>query len=153
FLNFASFFLLPLHIRALGGSERTVGLVMGTGGLAGVVSVFVVGPLLDRFGRRIFLRGGMVAMTFAALGFLDVDRIGPAVYLLRTAQGLAFAASFNAASTLAVELAPAAERAAALGIFGVSTLVTHAIAPALGEQVVALGGFHALFVVAALFST
>ena len=30
FLNFASFFLLPLHIRELGGTERTVGFVFSS---------------------------------------------------------------------------------------------------------------------------
>src|SRR5256712_13808477 len=66
FLTFASFFLLPLHVRALGGTERTIGLVMGTSGLAGLVSVLAVGALLDRFGRRIFLLAGLATMSAAA---------------------------------------------------------------------------------------
>src|SRR6266566_3980333 len=152
FLTFASFFLLPLHVRALGGTERTIGLVMGTSGLAGLVSVLAVGALLDRFGRRIFLLGGIASMSAAAGAFLLVDRIGPAIFALRALQGLAFAAGFNAASTLAAEFAPEGRRAAALGLFGVSTLATHALAPTLGEQLVRLGGFPALFVAASVFS-
>src|SRR5438094_4774444 len=152
FLTFASFFLLPLHVRALGGTERTIGLVMGTSGLAGLVSVLAVGALLDRFGRRIFLLAGLATMSAAAGAFLLVDRIGPGIFLLRAVQGLAFAAGFNAASTLAAEFAPEGRRAAALGLFGVSTLATHALAPTLGEQLVRLGGFPALFVAAAVFS-
>src|SRR3989475_551514 len=69
FLTFASFFLLPLHVRALGGTERTIGLVMGTSGLAGLVSVLAVGALLDRFGRRIFLLAGLATMSAAAAVF------------------------------------------------------------------------------------
>ena len=152
FLTFASFFLLPLHVRALGGSERTVGFVMGTNGVAGLVSVFLLGPLLDRYDRRIFLRGGILVMMVATLGYLAVDRIGPLLFVLRIVQGVAFAAGFNAASTLAAELAPPARRAAALGLFGVSTLGTHALAPTIGEQVIRLGGFPTLFVVAAGYS-
>ena len=152
FLTFASFFLLPLHVRALGGSERTIGLVMGMSGLAGLASIVAVGALLDRFGRRIFLLGGFATMAVSTAGFLLVDRIGPALFILRGVQGLAFAAGFNAASTLAVEFAPAGRRAAALGVFGVSTLATHALAPALGEQIVHRGGFAALFIVAAACS-
>jgi MFS family permease len=152
FLTFASFFLLPLHIRALGGSERAIGFAMGTTGLSGLASVFVVGILLDRFGRIVFLRGGLAAMALASLAFLAVDRVGPALFVLRGVQGLAFAAGFNAASTLAAEFAPPERRAAALGLFGVSTLITHAIAPALGELIVSQAGFHALFVVAAAYS-
>ena len=152
FLNFASFFLLPLHVRALGGSERTIGLVTGITGLSGLASIFVVGTLLDRFGRTVFFRGGLAAMAICTLGFLFVDRIGPALFVLRGLQGLAFAGAFNAASTLAVELAPPERRAAALGLFGISTLTTHAVAPAFGELLIRLGGFPLLFVVAAGFS-
>jgi MFS family permease len=152
FLTFASFFLLPLHIRALGGSERTIGLVMGMAGLSGLASILFVGALLDRFGRRIFLLGGLGVMALTSAAFLFVDRIGPALFILRAVQGLAFAAGFNAASTLAVEFAPPGRRAAALGIFGISTLGTHALAPSLGEVLISHGGFPLLFLVAAAFS-
>jgi MFS family permease len=149
FLTFASFFLLPLHVRALGGSERTVGFVMGTNGVAGLVSIFLLGPVLDRVDRVRFLRAGLAAMLLATLGYLAVDRIGALLFALRIVQGVAFAACFNASSTLAAELAPPARRAAALGLFGLSTLGTHALAPTIGEQVIRLGGFPLLFVVAA----
>jgi MFS family permease len=152
FLTFASFFLLPLHVRALHGSERTIGFVMGTTGISGLVSIVVVGTLLDRFGRRRFLLGGFGTMALASAAFLAVDRIGPLLYVLRGIQGLAFAAAFNAASTLAVDYAPLDRRAAWLGLFGVSTLATHAIAPSVGEVVVAHAGFPALFAVASAWS-
>src|SRR5256886_5361749 len=152
FLTFASFFLLPLHVRALGGSERTIGLVMGTSGVAGLAAAVAVAVLLDRVGRRRFLLGGAATMAVASGGFLFVHAIGPALYALRILQGVAFAAAFNAASTLAVAFAPATRRAAALGLFGVSTLTTHALAPALGELVIAVAGFPALFALAAGFS-
>src|SRR5262249_44779381 len=48
--------------------------------------------------------------------------------------------------------APPARRAAALGLFGVSTLGTHAIAPTIGELLIDHGGFPLLFVVAASYS-
>jgi predicted MFS family arabinose efflux permease len=153
FMNFASFFLLPLHVRDLGGSEHTIGLVMGTTGMAGLVIIPVLAILLDRLERRAFLLAGIATMGLAALGFLLVERIGPLLFVLRVVQGLAFAASFNAASTLAVEFAPPERRAAMLGIFGVSTLATHALAPALGELLIHVGGFHLLFVAAAACST
>jgi len=107
FLNFASFFLLPLHIRALGGSERTIGLVMGTSGVAGLAAVVVIAAVLDRVGCRLFLLAGIATMGAASAAFLFVHAIGPAMYLLRIVQGLAFASAFNAASTLAVVFAPA----------------------------------------------
>ena len=152
FLNFASFFLLPLHVKALGGSETTVGLVMGTSGMASILALPLIGIGIDRFGRRRFFVAGAVAMSAAALGFLSVHAIGPALFALRVVQGVSFAASFTAATTMAAELAVAERRAQALGIFGVSTLLTHAIGPAIGEEIVERFGFPALFVVAAACS-
>lgn len=149
FLNFASYFLLPLHIRALGGNEATIGAVMGINGLASLAVLPLIGLTIDRLGRRRFLLAGAAGMALASLGFVFVDRIGPALYALRAVQGVSFAAAFTAATTFAAEFAPRAQRARALGLFGLSTLLTHALAPGLGEEVVRRAGFDALFLLAA----
>src|SRR6185295_4581040 len=96
FLNFASFFLLPLHVRALGGSESVIGAAMGASGLASLAVLPLVGMSIDRLGRRIFLLLGAAGMTLASLGFLMVDDIGPMLFVLRMLQGLSFAAAFTA---------------------------------------------------------
>lgn len=153
FLNFASFFLLPLHITALGGDEATVGAVMGVAGLAGLIVLPAIGVTIDRYGRRRFLVCGFVGMTVITACYLAIDEIGPAIFALRVCQGVSFAVAFTAASTLAAELAPPARRAQAIGIFGISTLSTHAIAPAVGEEILRHGGFPALFSVGVGLST
>lgn len=152
FMTFATFFLLPVRIRELGGTDAQVGVVMGLNGVSGLAGVFLVGALIDRFGCRIFLRIGLLGMAASALAFAFVDRIGPTMMLLRALQGLAFAAGFNATSTLAAAFAPVERRAAALGMFGVSTLTTHALAPTIGEQVAHARGYPFLFAVAACFA-
>ena len=153
FLNFASFFLLPLYVKSLGGSEAMVGAVMGTGGMAALVVLPLIGVALDRLGRRRFFVAGTIGMTAAALGYLFIDAIGPALFALRIVQGVSFAAAFTASTTLAAELAPYDRRAEALGVFGVSTLLTHALAPTIGEEIIHRAGFHALCVTAAAFTT
>lgn len=152
FLNFASFFLLPLHIKALGGNERTVGAVMGCSGLASLLILPIVGLTIDRFGRRRFLLLGATGMMLAALSFLFVTEIGPVMFALRLLQGVSFAAAFTATTTLAAELAPREQRAQALGLFGLSTLLTHAIAPTLGEEIVRRSGFYTLFAMASVYT-
>jgi MFS family permease len=148
FLNFASFFLLPVHLHELGVSEETIGYVMGTAGFAGIVVLPFLGVLLDRVDRRRFVVAGGVTMALASFGYLLVPIPGPALYGLRIVQGLAFTSAFVTASTLAAELAPLAIRGRALGIFGISTLLTHALAPAFGEIIAHRFGFGALFAVA-----
>jgi MFS family permease len=152
FLNFASFFLLPLFVKGLGGSESMVGAVSGTAGMAALVVLPVIGVAIDRFGRRRFFAAGTITMSVAALSYLLIDGISASLFVLRIVQGLSFAAAFTASTTLAAELAPQDRRAAALGVFGVSTLLTHAIAPMLGEEIIRRSGFPALFVTAAVCS-
>lgn len=149
FLNFASFFLLPLFVMQLGGAETDVGAVMGTTGFASLLAMTQVGRFIDRFGARRFLITGAGGMALVALLFTSAQAIGPWLFLLRVAQGLCFACAFTATTSLAAQLAPPGQRAQVLGVFGLSTILTHAIAPALGEEVVQRFGFQALFVLAA----
>jgi len=148
FLNFASFFLLPLEVKAMGGSEATVGAVMATGGIATLAALPAIGLLIDRVGRRLFLLLGAACMSLASFLYLQIDHIGLALFGLRILQGASFAMAFTATTTFAAELAPRDRRAQALGVFGVSTLLTHAIAPGLGEELVHRAGFNALFATA-----
>ncbi len=152
FLNFASFFLLPLHIKALGGSEAMVGAVMGTQGIATLSVLPFVGVMIDRVGRRRFLMLGAAGMTAASASYLFIDRVGPALFAVRLLQGVSFAAAFTATTTFAADFAPRDRRAQALGIFGLSTLLTHALAPGIGEEIVHRGGFHTLFAVTMVFT-
>ncbi len=152
FLSFASFFLLPLFIKELGGSETTVGVLMGSGGFATLFSLPIIGWWIDRVSLPRLFAAGSFAMTAAALGYLFVGEAGRLLFVLRLIQGGAFAASFTAATTLAASLAPPHMRARALGWFGVSTLLTHALAPALGEELILRYGFAALFLAAAACS-
>jgi len=150
FLNFASFFLLPVHLHELGVSEATIGYVMGTAGFAGICALPFLGMLLDRVDRRRFVVGGGLTMALASFAYLLVPGTGPALFALRVVQGMAFTSAFVTASTLAAELAPLAIRGRALGFFGISTLLTHAIAPAVGEVIAHRYGFSALFAVAGM---
>lgn len=145
FLNFASFFLLPLHLEALGADRSTVGAIMGTNGLAALCFLPFVAGWIDRLGRRRFLLAGAGGMALAAALFPQIDHVSPLLFALRVLQGFSFASAFTATTTYAAELAPVARRAQALGVFGLSTLLTHAIAPGLGEELIHRAGFPALF--------
>jgi MFS family permease len=66
--------------------------------------------------------------------------------------GIACTCAFTGAQTLAILFAPSDRRAAAIGWFGISTILTHAISPLIGEQIIHTWGFDAMFLVAALLS-
>jgi MFS family permease len=148
FLNVAFFFLIPIWVLKHGGGEAVAGRVMSVSGLAGLLILPVLGYLLDKFGQRRFLIFGTVLTTICSYAFVWVDGIGPALIAIRIVQGIAFSCAFTGAQTLAVLFAPHSRRAEALGWFGISTILTHAISPPLGEEIILRWGYDAMFATA-----
>lgn len=149
FLNLAFFFLLPLWVDAKGGGAELAGRVNAVQGFAGLVALPFIGYLLDRFGRRRFMITGIGLGTLCSIAFLFLDEIGPALYVVRAVQGIAFTSAFTGAQTLAVLFAPVERRAEAIGWFGISTILTHAISPAIGEEIILRYGFDTMFAIGA----
>jgi MFS family permease len=109
-----------------------------------------MGVWVDRGGRRAYLVSGailtaLVAFAFAALP--DALRWFP---LLRALQGAAFSVFFIANFAVVVDLAPPDRRSQALGIFGISGILSGAVGPALGELLTQAAGFRGLFLGAAI---
>jgi len=145
FLNIAFLFLLPIWILEHGGGEETAGRVTGVFGFAGLAVLPVVGYLLDRLGRRRFMIAGSLVSALCSAAYVFVESIGPELYGIRIVHGIASTCAFTGAQTLAVLYAPPARRAEAIGWFGISTILTHAISPAIGEEIIARWGFDAMF--------
>ncbi|MFN2374978.1 MAG: MFS transporter [Candidatus Binatia bacterium] len=150
FLNLAFFFLLPLWVHDKGGGAELAGRVAAVQGFAGLLALPFIGYLLDRFGRRRFMISGIGVGTLCSIAFLFIDEIGPALYAVRIVQGIAFTSAFTGAQTLAVLFAPVERRAEAIGWFGISTILTHAISPAIGEEIILRYGFTTMFGVGAV---
>lgn len=150
FLNLAFFFLLPLWVHDKGGGAELAGRVSAVQGFAGLAALPFIGYLLDRFGRRRFMITGIGLGTLCSIAFLFIDEIGPALYVVRAIQGIAFTSAFTGAQTLALLFAPIERRAEAIGWFGISTILTHAISPAIGEEIILRYGFQAMFGVGAV---
>lgn len=149
FMGFATFFLLPKYlITVLGAQEGQVGAIMASYGLVMVACLPAIGRGSDRYGRRPFLILGAALLGLTAVGFTAVPDLGPWPYLLRGLQGLAFACWFVNSSVLAVDVVDPSRRGGALGLFGVSTLITYGLAPALAEWIAHDRDFATVFVLA-----
>ena len=150
FMGFATFFLLPKYlITELGTTEGQVGLLMAGYGISMIACLPWVGVGSDRHGRRPYLILGAGLLALTALAFVFITALDALPYALRGLQGIAFACWFVNASTLAVDLVDPARRGSALGLFGVSTLVTYGAAPALAEWIAGMRGFTPVFALAA----
>ena len=152
FCNFSSFFLLPLYIKDLGGTEADIGFIMGTFGITSLGAIPFVAFLVDKYGRRRFLIIGYALMFVTSLSYLFVSDLSPLVYALRLLQGISFAFSFTAAGTFVADYIPPQRRAEGLGIFSAFTIASYAIGPSLGEFLIDLEGFRLFFLSASFFS-
>ena len=149
FTGLAGFVLLPLHLRRLGATDGQLGLIMACYSATAIVVQPVVGAWVDRGGRRAFLVTGAVLTSGVALLFAAAPDALGLFPLLRALQGVAFSVFFIANFTVVVDLVPPDRRGQALGIFGISGLVSGAVGPALGELLVQAAGFRGLFLAAA----
>jgi MFS family permease len=93
-----------------------------------------------RLGVALVLASAVLALGTGSTGWLA---------LVRILQGIGFSAFFVANFSHVVDLVPAPERGRALGLYGVSGLLSTALAPLLGEWVVRRFGFRAWFVACA----
>ena len=144
--NTNAYTLLPLYIQALGGREGQIGSIMAMYSLAAILCQASIGPFLDRWSRKPVMLLAVGMLTVASTAFALTTRLGWHFYMLRFLQGGAVALFLTSNLTLIADLAPPSRRAEAVGIFGVSGLVTIALAPALGEAVLQAWGFRTFFV-------
>jgi MFS family permease len=152
FSNLSAFYLLPLYIADLGGSEARIGWIMGVYSLAAFVFLPLVGRWMERLGIKPFLLLGGATGLLASVSFVFLTELSPLFSVLRILQGFGYSAFFIANLTLIAEIAPPKHRAETVGIFGISGLVTMGAAPALGELVIHAYGYQSFFVFASLFA-
>lgn len=152
FMQFASGFIYPRWLLEQGLGERAIGVVMGSAGVATLVTTLVLAGVIDRMSRLRILRWGIVILVLATLILRGAAGSMLLLCGARALQGAAFAAAFMTAGSLATEYAPGDRTTEALGLFGVFTLLTHALAPLLAEQYVRWWNWDAMFVLSSVYS-
>lgn len=151
-MGLSMFILFPLYVRALGGDELTIGLLAGVANVSAVAIRWPVGRGLDSGRRRLVLllaSGVHVAvwLVLGAAGALNLAMVaGVAVYGI--AAGTLFATYFTVASAII----PPARRTEGMAMFGVWGMLPNGLGPALGEYLLAHGGFSLYFSAAAGFA-
>jgi MFS family permease len=151
-MSLALFLLFPLYVQALGGTEATIGLLLGVGTAASVAMRPIVGLLLDRVGRRGVLVGFGVGNLLSWVPFLFLDRVGVGLWFWTTFHEVMWGALFAAYFTYAADLAPPERRAEGIAIFGIAGMAANGLAPIIGERVIDGGGFAPFFGLAIAFA-
>ena len=128
-----------------------MGIVIGLASIAAVATRLLSARAIDRRGRRPFALGGL-ALFATATALLPLAASLASLLALRAVQGVGWGFATTAIASLVADLAPAARRGEAIGIWGLAPTVAMALGPAAGGGLVRLGGATAAFLgTAALF--
>jgi len=123
--------LLPLFLKNHGAQPSTIGVIMGSFFLSGVVTQFVAGRLADRFGRRTILIGALVLYGIAGPTYLLPVNANWFI-ITRILQGAAAGAIEVAALSTVAGLVPEHERGRAMSKIFAAQLGGIAMGPLFG---------------------
>lgn len=147
----ALYILFPLYVRALGGSEFTIGLYAGIAMAAAVAIRWPVGKLLDSGRRWAVLWSASALHLVSWLLLFFTGSIGVWLAAVVVLHGLAGGTLFATYFTVANDVIPASRRAEGIAMFGVFGMLPNGLGPAVGELAMARGGFPAYFAAASAF--
>lgn len=134
-VNFSYFSTLPLYIKARGGTEADVSLVVGSAGFVSLLARPFIGWLADSLGRRWVLIAGMMLAMLSSV-FYAFSTVLPLIVISRMFGGAALSAVMVAASTLVNDAAPANRRGEANSYFGMAVNVATGVGPVWGAFIV-----------------
>ncbi|RIK34874.1 MAG: hypothetical protein DCC58_21095, partial [Chloroflexi bacterium] len=124
--------VLPLYVKdERGAGDGIVGLVIGVFALAALFPRPFIGREIDRTGGKRFLLAGAAIFALSSLLYIVATSI-PLLLAVRMLHGIGMACFHTAAFTMVADLAPAARRAEAMGIWGMMSTFAIASAPYLG---------------------
>jgi MFS family permease len=127
------------HVRHdLGGTDRTVGFVIGIFSFVALASRFFSGPLADRRGRKIAFLTGLMSCALAGAAYLAPLGLAGA-YLGRILQGFGEACLYTGAAAWAVEEAGIDRGGQALGFVSSGIWGGISVGPVIGQW---LGSFE-----------
>lgn len=130
---------LAPHIKyELGGSDQTVGWVVGIFSFVALGSRLFSGPLADRRGRKITFLLGLFSCALAGAAYLLPLKL-PGAYLGRILQGFGEACLYTGAAAWAVEVAGVQRSGQALGYLSSAIWGGVSVGPAIGHW---LGSFQ-----------
>ena len=102
-VNFSYFSTLPLYIKARGGTEADVSLVVGSAGLMSLFARPLVGWLADSLGRRWMLIAGMVLAMLSSISYA-FSVVVPLIVVSRMLGGIAFSLGLILVAVAGAEL-------------------------------------------------
>lgn len=143
------FYLFPLFVLEIGGNKADIGILMGAMSLAAVCWRPWVSGLVDRIGRKRGMVTASLLLIMVSIIHLffngPIDQTFPFLLILRLIFGAGMALSFVSGLSMAADLAPESRLTEGIGYFGITPLLGIALGPVVGEGLIHMWGFNAIF--------
>ena len=124
---------IPIYANTLGASSLEIGLIQSAFSITGIGTLLFVGRLSDRFGRKIFLSGGLSILTLSSLGLMrsnsPIDLI-----LWRFVQGLGASAHLPIAQSYLGDITPEGSEGKWMGHFNAVLFAGMGAGPLVGSD-------------------
>ncbi|PWT93366.1 MAG: hypothetical protein C5B54_01980 [Acidobacteria bacterium] len=155
-ISFDFFILFPLFILRKGGNAVDVGFQEAIFFFPSVLIRPIAGWCCDHIGRLKTLWTGSLMMILTGFSFLllkgNYSEIHWWISLILFLRGAGFAAFYTAFFTYAADLSIPENRSRVIGLFGLSGLVGHGLAPLIGQNVLDRYQFSGFFLTSACLS-
>jgi MFS family permease len=151
--SYALFVLLPkLLAVGYGATAGQIGVVMAAFGVASLVTIPLIAPIVKRLDCRRTMIAGTFLLGASALGYMLIDSAGLLAAVLRGCQGIAWSLTFAAGMSLVADVAPPERLGHAIGLYGAAALATSALGPAVAEPIAMHFGPRPLFLLSAVIA-
>jgi MFS transporter, DHA1 family, multidrug resistance protein len=142
---------LPIYANTLGASSLQVGLVQGAFNITGIGTLVFVGRLSDRFGRKIFLSGGLSILAISSIGLMFSTKI---VHLIgwRFVQGLGASAHLPIAQAYLGDITPEGSEGKWMGYFNAVLFAGMGAGPLVGGVISDVFSIRAAFLFMAVLN-
>jgi MFS family permease len=142
--------VLPRFVRGpVHAGNVEVGLVIGAFSLSAIVVRPLAGHLADHRGRHPVVLAGTLLTALSGVLLLIAPSL-PVVLASRLVMGAGEGLLFTAGSAWIVDLAPEDRQGQTIGLFGLSVWGGMTLGPLVGDQLLSLGGYDAVWAMMAL---
>ncbi|MCH9044783.1 MAG: MFS transporter [SAR324 cluster bacterium] len=149
FCGFYAFFQFPLYIKALGGAEQAIGIIMGVTALAATLLMPWIIALVDRIERKALMLAGVCLVELATMACVVTTSPGVLMGALMMARGLGFAVYMIASGAYLAQIMPPEEKSRWIGVNLGFNQVAIGLGPLIGELVIHQVNFPYFFFVSA----
>jgi len=140
--------LLALYADHLGASAAVIGLVISSFGVSSILLRFIAAPVIDTYNRKYLVVLAAVLMSAAFWGFCVSTTI-PMLVCFRMLQGCAMVLGNACCLAMVAEILPKEKYNSGIGYFTLASVISQAVGPVVGLELVKLAGFRVTYAFAA----